>query len=359
MCKTEREIHLKKIKELIKRASDKEKQVCIFGCGNIGTNFGYQALKNLNIQADFYTDNNQTLWGKEIKDGVKCVAVNQIDKENTIFFVMMTEAFEYKVCLQLYGIGIDQIVTWRDLCEIRLGDLLPCMKGKQIAVYTCVCGDYDEVQEPISISEQCDYYIVTDKKKDRESVFQYIDIDNYVPSDITSNTRKNRYCKINAHKLFPKYKYSIYIDGNFRINEDIVSQISRLPSKTRMITFSKNLIQNVYLELAMRMETRRDIPDLFLKQAEKYWLEGMPDDFGSVTCPILIREHNNPTCKKLMEDWWKEIEKYSNRDQVSLPYVLWKNGYQIGDVGTLTDIAADSGAYWEEMVYHKKEEKQY
>ena len=60
-----------------------------------------------------------------------------------------------------------------------------------------------------------------------------------------------------------------------------------------------------------------------------------------------------------MEDWWKEIEKYSNRDQVSLPYVLWKNGYQIGDVGTLTDIAADSGAYWEEMMYHKKEEKQY
>jgi hypothetical protein len=36
-----------------------------------------------------------------------------------------------------------------------------------------------------------------------------------------------------------------------------------------------------------------------------------------------------------MEEWWKEFIEYSKRDQISLPYVLWKNGIKINDVNEL------------------------
>jgi hypothetical protein len=29
-----------------------------------------------------------------------------------------------------------------------------------------------------------------------------------------------------------------------------------------------------------------------------------------------------------MEEWWKEIEKFSYRDQISFPYVCWKNDFK-------------------------------
>jgi hypothetical protein len=29
--------------------------------------------------------------------------------------------------------------------------------------------------------------------------------------------------------------------------------------------------------------------------------------------------------EKLFDDWWEEVNKYSFRDQLSLPYVLWKH----------------------------------
>jgi len=40
-------------------------------------------------------------------------------------------------------------------------------------------------------------------------------------------------------------------------------------------------------------------------------------------------------CKKLMEEWWKEFLTYSKRDQISMPYVLYKNRISISEVGTL------------------------
>ena len=68
--------------------------------------------------------------------------------------------------------------------------------------------------------------------------------------------------------------------------------------------------------------SKGDAEDVVVRQMEHYWLEGFPDHFGNVYCGILLREHNHPVCRKLMEDWWEQIDRYSRRDQISFPY--WK-----------------------------------
>ncbi len=56
-----------------------------------------------------------------------------------------------------------------------------------------------------------------------------------------------------------------------------------------------------------------------------------------------------------MEACWDEVWNYSNRDMVSLPYILWKNGYEIEDVGVLSKILDEyNGSEWEFSPEHLK-----
>lgn len=323
-----------KIEETIKLAKNNEYKVCVWGAGYVGTHYGYEILKELGINIDFYCDNNEELYGKEIKDGILCINKNSIPIK-TICFILTSGHLIADITNQLINMGIKEIVNYMDLCEYQSKKFFDFQKRNQIAIYTCVVGAYDEVNEPETIEDNCDYYIISDKKPSINSVYKYINIDDYVEQGIVDNTRKNRYCKINAHKFFPKYRYSIYFDGNIILKNKITKCIQKLP-KTRIVGLAKTSYRSVYAEALRCMKHGRDDKEKFLMQAEKYWLEGMPDDFGLVLPAIMIREHNNPICSRIMEEWWNEVRIFSNRDMISLPYVLWKNGYTIDDVGTIS-----------------------
>lgn len=336
------------VMNLIKLAQKSRYEVCIWGAGNVGTHSGLHMLKKRGIEVDYYCDSNPKLWGLEIVDGIKCRNVEEIRGRDVICFILVSSHLLEEVCNQAVGLGIKNIVTYDDLCELELGTYFQCRNRKKIAVYTCVIGGYDEVKEPISISEECDYFLISDEKPRKDTIFQYINSNDCIPAYINDSTRKNRYCKINAHKIFPQYRYSIYADGCMRLKSNIIDKIYELP-KTRIMTFSENSLGCLYMEAMRAAEHGRDVKETIIKQVEKYWLEGMPENFGSVACGVLIREHNNPVCRKIMEEWWEQIELFSKRDQISFPYVLWKNGYTMSDVGILYGHGAISDEYliWE------------
>lgn len=323
-----------KVEDLIKLAKCDDYKVCVWGAGYVGTNYGYELLKQWGINIDFYCDNNVNLHGTQIKDGIICISPNNIPI-NVVCFVLTSGHLIADIKMQLTEMGIINVVTYMELCEHQSKTFFEFQKKNQIAIYTCVVGGYDEINEPKMVEEKCDYYIISDKKPEKDSVYRYININEVIEGDIHDDVRKNRYCKINAHKIFNRYRYSVYIDGNIVLNRNITKYIQNLP-RTRIITLAKVSYKSIYAEALRCMMHGRDDKERFLGQVEKYWLEGMPDDFGLAVPAIMIREHNNPVCRKLMADWWDEINKYSKRDMISLSYVLWKNGYTIEDVGTLS-----------------------
>lgn len=322
-----------RVMELIKAAQEKEFEVCIWGAGNAGTT-GINMLKKMDITVDYFCDRNPELWGKEIVDGIKCISVDEILNKDIICFIMVSIPFIDEVCREAHMLGIERVVTYDELCDLEIETYFPFMKKKQIAAYTCIVGNYDKLQEPVSISEECDYYVISDKRPSEDSVFQYIDINDCIPHYIEDNVKKNRYCKINAHKMFSQYRYSIYFDGNIRLKNNIVKKTDELP-QTRIMASGANPINCVYKEAMRAIELGRVSKEVATKQVEKYWLEGMPEKFGSVVCSLLIREHNNPICEKIMEDWWEQVEQFSRKDQISFPYVIWKNNYLMSDVATV------------------------
>ena len=205
----------------------------------------------------------------------------------------------------------------------------------RIAVYTVIFGKYDEILEPYCSPDNIDYYIITDQEFDSlKSKWEKVDISAF-KSKIKnmSSSEKNRYFKINPSLVFKDYKYSIYIIGNILVVSDFTELINKI-GLFDIATHTHNSRDCVYEEakavLAAGKEKKKNI-DI---QMKAYRDAGMPKKYGLMECNIIARRHTEQ-CSKIMWQWWEEFQKFSKRDQLSLPYVLFKNGIDVSDVATL------------------------
>ena len=73
----------------------------------------------------------------------------------------------------------------------------------------------------------------------------------------------------------------------------------------------------------LRKGNKRDM----ILQVSDYLKKGYPLDYGLYETGCMVRIHNNDEVKMLMKKWENEIQKYSIRDQLSFPYVCWKNNF--------------------------------
>lgn len=205
--------------------------------------------------------------------------------------------------------------------------------NSRIAVYTCITGNYDKPLEPVFVPSNIDYYIITDMEISSNSNWKKIDINSIKSLENIDNTRKARYIKTHPHELFKNYEYSIWIDSNFRVISDL-SRYIKYTSST--IPFASNwhpVRNSIFTEVNACISRKKDDPQLLKRQVEYYKSEGMPNEFGLIETNMIVRRHNNKNCIELMEAWWKEILLWSKRDQLSLPYVAWKQGYSMRDFG--------------------------
>ncbi|HHT7796127.1 TPA: glycosyltransferase domain-containing protein [Streptococcus suis] len=206
--------------------------------------------------------------------------------------------------------------------------------SQRIAVYTCVTGNYEFPVEPLYKPDNIDYYIVTDMDVPMSSKWQKIDINIFNEIKHLNQIEKSRFPKMLPHKIFKEYDYSIYIDGNVRVVADLskfLRSFGRLPIASHWHP-ERNCI---YKEAEACKIAKKASPESINLQIDKYNNMGMPKEFGLVECNVLVRAHHNVECKKIMESWWLEFLNESKRDQLSFPYVLWKNGYTMDDIGFL------------------------
>lgn len=207
--------------------------------------------------------------------------------------------------------------------------------NKKVAVYSCITGGYDVLKDPLLVDNLLDYFLISDARNGNGSTWNYLDI----PSDAKkySGGMINRFCKLNPQKLFNDYDYSIYIDGNVEIVSDIRSLCAiAKDSKIGIAMHLHDRRDCIYNECIVCKLYKRGNSEAIDRQISKYRTEGFPEHFGMVEATIIIVDLNNDIAKKIMSDWWNElVASGSGRDQLSFPYVLWKNGYKIEDVGCL------------------------
>jgi hypothetical protein len=234
---------------------------------------------------------------------------------------------------------------------------------KKMVVYTCITGNYDQLNNHSYINPASDYICFTDDvsiKNNKNSSWQI----KQLVFDKLDNVRNNRWHKLHPHILFPEYEKSVYVDANINIvSEELFADIDIAVRDSRKISLGPHFSRKcVYDELDACLKFKKDDPVIMREQIDLIRKEGFPENYGLFEGNIIYREHHDKDVKKIMDDWWWWIENYSRRDQLSLTYVLWKNNFRISPLSEIPYRKSKKISLWhssrhiteEELIRQKK-----
>jgi len=137
--------------------------------------------------------------------------------------------------------------------------------------------------------------------------------------------RAQRFVKICIpDEIFDNYEYSVYVDCKRESVINFEWLLNFMEPHSDFLTRRHKTRNCVYEEGRVCIEKRRDDEATILKQLDFYRNEGYPLHNGLHYSYILLRRHTR-RLEKFSRLWWGQLEKYSHRDQISLPYVAWKH----------------------------------
>ncbi|MFG6656280.1 glycosyltransferase domain-containing protein [Scandinavium sp. M-37] len=201
----------------------------------------------------------------------------------------------------------------------------------RLVIYSVITGGYDKVLPVENIDSDCDYYIVSNEHIVLPEPWKLL-----TPStDGLDNKNFNRYYKINPHILFPNHQHSLYIDGNILLCGDIYNWSKAQLSNNDFAIFNHPERDNIFDEGKICSFIGTDYFWVINRQLKKYKAEGF--NYRELfEANILLRSHNKADVMRLMEMWWSEYssEFSAKRDQLALPYVIWKMNYKINNMGS-------------------------
>ena len=204
--------------------------------------------------------------------------------------------------------------------------------GERMAVYTVLFGERDKILEPKVIDEKCDYYVITDQELIENSVWKKIDIDDF--DGCSDNISRSRYYKMLHYLLFADYRYTLYIDANIILYGRPTELVSCINPKTGIALHNHPCRNSVYEEIYARKCMCPLDGDLLDYQEKVYKKRGYKSGEGIFECNAILRD-NSENCRVIMDAWWEEFKKFPKRDQISLPFVLWNLGIDVGDIGII------------------------
>ena len=201
---------------------------------------------------------------------------------------------------------------------------------KDFVIYSVVTGGYDKIIPVNIVDEFCDYYVISNERIDLPYPWKLLIPDNRG----LGNKDFNRFYKINPHYIFPNHTISIYIDGNIALHDKLSHWGRKQLNETGLAIYSHPERDNIFDEGKICSYIGTDFFWLIKKQLKRYKLQGF-NQKGLFEANILLRKHNDAKVIDLMTLWWSEYQNRKNakRDQLALPYVLWRLDYSIKNLG--------------------------
>ena len=206
-------------------------------------------------------------------------------------------------------------------------------------IYTSIFGSEYYLHEPDVKLDGWDFICFTDNPDYESDTWKVV-----LTPKIYGGARDSKKPKILPHRYLKDYDISVWVDGDVKITSDINSLIDEYLSDKDYAVFNHefcgitttgnlNVRKCIYDEAKFikwlgdnhPRKHYKDNLDVINSQVERYRRDGYPENNGQARNTILIRRHNNLDIIKTMEDWWTEVKYGSKRDQLSFPYVSWKN----------------------------------
>jgi len=213
-----------------------------------------------------------------------------------------------------------------------------------LVVYSALFGDKDPLWSPPPVAMQGARYVLFTERYRREvglwsrsGLFEGSRaVSSPVPAweqqvvEVPYGARRTaRYYKTMSHKVLPDADVTVWIDSNIRLLITPRKALKRWLKDNDLLVFRHPDRKCLFQEARVCLEWHKGDSSRIRSQVEAYEKEGMPYDWGLASTRCVIRTRRTRVLR-LNEAWWKEIQTYSVRDQISLPYVCWKLGMRWG-----------------------------
>ena len=195
-------------------------------------------------------------------------------------------------------------------------------ENKRVAVYTAIFEDYDKLNEPKQTENEIDYFCFTDNSSLVSNTWNII----LLPDLYRDPRISARALKILSHKVMMNYDFSVWIDGSVEIINSINDFVFNFCEGENICAFKHPQRICIYKEARICQLFGYDKFGTINKQMNWYKSLRYPKNNGLIMSGILVRRSNEKDVKILNEEWWNIIKNYSNRDQLSFNFVVWKYG---------------------------------
>ncbi len=255
------------------------------------------------------------------KNNINIITV-PVDEENNEFFLL---AKHKKINRELVPDRDPKQVEIENsrAKELIAGKHTRVLNNKKV-IYTAIFGKIDELIEPEGEYRDFDFICFTDRSNFKSKRYKIIKVKRFFDDPAL----EARMYKILPHLFLPQYDFSIWIDGRVIIKKKDLSPLFKTIEKANLAVFPHMYRDCIYEEAKACIYRRKDNPIKIINQITNYAKEGYPINNGGVETGVLIRKHMQKDTIEFQNSWWKEIIKFSKRDQISFNYVAWKNNFK-------------------------------
>jgi hypothetical protein len=199
---------------------------------------------------------------------------------------------------------------------------------ERTVIYTAIFGGYDDLRNQPACPG-VDFVCFTDDP-DLKSEQWRVEV---AEPRFPDSRLAAKWFKLFPHLALQGYRRSIWIDGGIQISTENFAQevLSFLP-RAGIAMFPHPSRTSIKQEAAELIRLGRFPGQPFLAQVDHYYSRRFPDDAGLFAATVVARDHRKRRVRRLGRLWMDEILNWSVRDQLSLPYVLWKLRITPGEI---------------------------
>ncbi len=188
----------------------------------------------------------------------------------------------------------------------------------RVAIVVGISNNYDRLRRPQRRVPGADYICFADRPVDGFGIYRIAPIDFFHADPV----RTARYLKTHLHLYCPGYDTVCWVDANAEIRGDIAPMIEKFQRSGEVFATVPHPFRNgVYEEAAECKALEYDSAHVIDDHMARYREEGF-DVSDLVETGFFICRISDPRARRFLTAWWREIDRGSRRDQLSVNYAL-------------------------------------